>query len=404
MPTISQRSRNTYSSPIRKLAPFAEAAKKKGRKVYHLNIGQPDLPTPPDAIGQLKNADIGVLAYSPSRGTDALRQKLTGYYHKYGVEVSAGHISITNGASEGIYFTLLSCLDAGDEVIVPEPFYANYLGFAQQAGIVVRPLTCRIENGFALPAIQDFAAAVTRRTKAILLCNPSNPTGCAYGEKELKELSVLIKSHDLYLIVDEVYREFCYGEMPFFSALRLPGLEDNAIVIDSVSKRYSACGARVGMMVTRNENLAEAINGFADIRLSPPSLGQLLTGHLLDLPDSYFAETKATYLARRDTLYRRLSAMPGVKTYLPGGAFYCFAELPIDDAERFCRWLLEEFHHDNQTVMLAPGSGFYFTNGMGKNQVRIAYVLNEADLEKAMDCLEAALVEYGKLVGSLEMV
>lgn len=394
MPNISQRGSNTYTSPIRKLFKFAEGAKKKGRKVYHLNIGQPDLPTPQEALEKLQGQHIEVLAYSPSRGMLSLREKLTGYYQKYGIELEAEHISITNGASEGIYFTLLSCLDAGDEIIIPEPFYANYIGFGELAGVSVRPITCDIETGFALPSVADFEAAITPRTRAILLCNPSNPTGCAYGETDLRQLAELVKKHDLYLIVDEVYREFCYGETTFFSALCIAGLEENVIVIDSISKRYSACGARVGMMLTRNEALATAINSFADIRLSPPSLGQLLTEHLLDLPDSYFEEAKATYQRRRDTLYRRLEAMPGVTSYLPGGAFYCFARLPIDNADRFCRWLLEDFSFENQTVMLAPGSGFYFSEGMGKNEVRIAYVLNEADLERAMDCLENALVTY----------
>lgn len=398
MPSVSKRSQSLNASPIRKLAPFAEAAKKEGKKVFHLNIGQPDLPTPAVAMDKLKKEEVPVLEYSPSRGHFALREKLRGYYKRYGIEVSAEDISITNGASEGIFFTLISCLDEGEEVIVPEPFYANYLGFAQQAGIEVRPITCHIENGFALPTVADFEERLTPKTKAILLCNPSNPTGCIYEERTLRQLAELIRKHDLYLIVDEVYREFCYEKEPFFSALRLNGIEDNVIVIDSISKRFSACGARVGMMVTRNQELSAAINGFADIRLSPPGLGQLLTSHLLDLPDEYFTETKATYEGRRDVLFQRLNAMPGVETYLPGGAFYCFVRLPIEDAEHFCKWLLEDFQHENQTVMLAPGSGFYFSEGKGKNEVRIAYVLNEEDLGKAMDCLEFALVEYGKVV------
>lgn len=404
MPSISKRSQNTHPSPIRKLAPFADAAKRKGRKVYHLNIGQPDLPTPEEALKKLKQTEIEVLAYSPSRGEFSLREKLTGYYKKYDIDLEATHVSVTNGASEGIFFTLLSCMDSGDEIIIPEPFYANYIGFGEIAGVVVKPIPCHIENGFALPTTADFEAKISPRTKAILLCNPSNPTGCAYGESALRELAKVVKKHKLYLIVDEVYREFCYGETSFFSALRLPELEKNVIVIDSISKRYSACGARVGMMVTRNQGVSDAINTIADIRLSPPSLGQLLAQHLLDLPDSYHQMTKSTYQRRRDVLYRRLNAMPGVTTYLPGGAFYCFAKLPIDDSERFCQWLLEDFSFENQTVMLAPGSGFYFSEGMGKNEVRIAYVLNEADLEKAMDCLEQALVEYAEKVRVAEMV
>lgn len=394
MPRISSRGTSAYTSPIRKLSPYADQAKKEGKKVYHLNIGQPDIKTPKSALTALQNTEIDVLAYSPSQGYESLRKKLLEYYQKFDIQLAATDFIVTNGASEGIFFSLLACLDEGEEVIIPEPFYANYLGFAQIAKAKVVPITSSIDNGFALPTIAAFEEKITPHSRAILLCNPSNPTGAMYDESTLRALATLVKKHDLYLIVDEVYREFCYGETPFFSALNLEGCEQNVIVLDSISKRYSACGARVGMIVTRNEALIRIITQYAEIRLSPPTFGQLLAEYLVDTPASYLDAVKSEYIDRRNLLYQRLSQMEGVKTYLPEGAFYCFAQLPIDDADRFCQWLLEHFEYQNQTVMLAPGSGFYFSESLGKQEVRIAYVLNIEDLNKAMDCLEAALKAY----------
>lgn len=394
MPNISQRGLSAYTSPIRKLSPFADQAKRDGKHVFHLNIGQPDIKTPQDALKKMRATEMEILAYSPSKGIPSLRNKVASYYAKHAISVSSEDILITNGASEAIYFALMACLDEGEEVIIPEPFYANYIGFGEMAKAKVVPITSYIENSFALPTIEDFEARLTPKTRAILLCNPSNPTGYLYHETALRELAALVKKHDLFLIVDEVYREFCYDEQSFFSALRLEGCEQNVVVIDSISKRYSACGARVGMVVTRNEQVINIITQYAEIRLSPPTFGQILAEHLIDTPDTYLAEVKAEYVKRRDILYSRLSAMEDVVSYRPGGAFYCFVQLPIADCDHFCQWLLEDFSLDNQTIMLAPGSGFYFTEGLGKQEVRIAYVLNGDDLHKAMDCLEEALRVY----------
>lgn len=383
-------------SPIRKLVPFAEAAKKKGIKVYHLNIGQPDIETPKLMIDAVRNADFKVLEYSHSAGNESYRRKLVEYYHKVGIELNHHQIIVTTGGSEAILFGFMACMDPGDEVIIPEPFYANYNGFAVSAGVVVKPITSRIEDGFALPPIAAFEAAITPRTKAIMVCNPNNPTGYLYSREEMEVLKQIVLKHNLFLFADEAYREFCYsGE--HFSAMRLEGAENNVVLMDTISKRYSACGARIGAFVTRNQALLDATMKFAQARLSPPGLAQIAGEAAIDLPDDYFEGTKAEYLKRRDTLVNRLNAMPGVFCPNPGGAFYAIARLPIDDADKFCQWLLESFSWNKQTVMLAPATGFYGTEGLGKNEVRLAYVLNTTDINAAMDCLEKALEEYNRV-------
>lgn len=399
MPSISQRGETAHSSPIRKLAAAAESAKKAGKKVYHLNIGQPDILTPRAGLDAVRNIDLDILAYSPSNGNASLREKMPAYYRKFGIDLHPDEILITSGASEGILFTLLACLDAGDAVLSPEPLYANYLGFAGMAGVQVKPITTTIDTGFALPDIAAFQAALTPDVKAIMLCNPNNPTGAFYPERTLRALAELVLDRDLYLIVDEVYREFCYrDDVAFFSALNLPGLEQHVVVLDSVSKRYSACGARIGAIITRNAALRTAIQKYAETRLSPPTFGQIFAEATLQTEDSYFQTVTAEYRRRRDLLFSRLEAMPGVRCYQPEGAFYVFAALPIDDADRFCRWLLEDFSYENQTLMLAPGSGFYATPGLGQREVRFAYVLNTTDLGQAMNCLERALETYAAAV------
>lgn len=403
MPKISNRGATAHSSPIRKLAAAAEQAKQAGKKVYHLNIGQPDIQTPPAALEAVRRFDFNILAYSPSNGYASYREKLPAYYRNFGIDIRPDEILITSGASEGILFTLLACFDAGESVLSPEPLYANYLGFAGMADVRIKPITTTIEQGFALPTIADFQRALTPEVKGILLCNPNNPTGAFYPEATLRALAELVLERDLYLIIDEVYREFCYPEdAAFFSALRLPGLEDHVLVLDSVSKRYSACGARVGAVLSRNQQLLATINKYAETRLSPPTFGQLFAEATLQTESSYFEIVKTEYRQRRDVLYARLRAMPGVICYLPEGAFYVFAKLPIDDADRFCRWLLEDFSYHNQTLMLAPGAGFYATPGAGRQEVRFAYVLNTKDLERAMDCLANALEVYpGRQEGEL---
>ena len=397
MPIISTRGIHAHTSPIRKLSPFADAAKKAGKKVYHLNIGQPDILTPPAAMQRVRETDIQILAYSPSSGHPQYRNKLPNYYQKYGISILPEDILITNGASEGVYFAFLACLDRGQTVLATEPLYANYVGFAEMADVQIKPITTVIDTGFALPSIADFARAITPDVKAILLCNPNNPTGAVYPEKMLRELAELAIERDIYLMVDEVYREFCYGDTPFFSVLNIEGLAEHVIVIDSISKRYSACGARIGAIVTRNKSVLHTINKYAEMRLSPPTYGQLLAEALLDTDESYFQTVKEEYQKRRDVLYQRLSSMKGVKCYCPDGAFYVFAQLPIDHCEQFCRWLLEDFSLDNQTVMLAPGNGFYASPDAGLQEVRFAYVLNVHDLNAAMDCLEKALEEYNRI-------
>lgn len=393
MPIISQRGAEMPASPIRKLVPFAEAAKREGVRVYHLNIGQPDIETPPAVMQAVRDADIRVLEYSHSAGNESYRKKLVQYYGSVGIDVTHHQILITTGGSEAIQFGFLACLNPGDEVIIPEPFYANYNGFACAAGVHVVPITSHIENGFALPPIADFEHKITSKTKAIVICNPNNPTGYLYSRAELEALRDLCIKHDLYLFSDEAYREFCYGG-EFVSALQLSGLEEHAIVMDTISKRYSACGARIGAFVTRNKSLYDTVMKFAQARLSPPGLAQILGEAAVDLPADYFNEPKAEYLRRRDLMVARLNAMPGVFCPNPGGAFYAIARLPIDDSDKFCQWLLEDFRHDGQTVMLAPATGFYGTPGLGKNEVRLAYVLNLEALSAAMDCLSAALKQY----------
>ncbi len=381
------------SSPIRKLVPFAEAAKKKGVKVYHLNIGQPDIETPQAALDAVRHADFKVLEYSHSAGNESYRRKLVEYYKKRGIEIDHTQIIVTTGGSEAILFGFMACLDAGDEVIIPEPFYANYNGFAVAADVQVKPITSHIESGFALPPISEFEKAIGPKTKAIVLCNPNNPTGYLYSKEEMETLKQIVIKHNLYLFADEAYREFCY-EGEHISAMHLQGAEENVVLMDTISKRYSACGGRIGALITRNKQVLDTAMKFAQARLSPPSFAQILGEAAVDLPDDYFDATKAEYKKRRDVMVERLNAMPGVFCPNPGGAFYAIARLPIDNADTFCQWLLESFNHDQQTVMLAPATGFYGTPGLGLNEVRLAYVLNVNDLNKAMDCLEAALKVY----------
>ena len=390
---ISERGEQMPSSPIRKLVPYAEAAKKKGIRVFHLNIGQPDIETPPPILDAVRNADIKVLEYSHSAGNESYRRKLVQYYKGVGIDVRPDQIIITTGGSEAIVFGFFTCLNPGDEVIIPEPFYANYNGFAVQAGIKVVPITSSIETGFALPPIKDFEKVITSRTKAIIVCNPNNPTGYLYSRQEMEDLKTICLNHNLYLFSDEAYREFCYsGE--YISAMHLKGMDEHVILMDTISKRYSACGARIGAFVTKNRQVYDTAMKFAQARLSPPGLAQIMGEAAVDLPASYFDLPKAEYLSRRDLLVKRLNAMPGVFCPNPGGAFYAMAQLPVDDSDRFCQWLLESFSYRKRTVMLAPATGFYGTQGLGKNEVRLAYVLNLTDLNDAMDCLEKALEEY----------
>ena len=385
------------ASPIRKLVPYAEAAKKRGITVYHLNIGQPDIETPPAIMDAVKKANIPVLEYSHSAGNESYRKKLVEYYAKSNISLTPQQIIVTAGGSEAILFGFFSCLNPGDEVIVPEPFYANYNGFACAAGVKVVPITSTIESGFALPPIPDFEKVISPKTKAILICNPNNPTGYLYSNDEMLALGSLCLKHDLYLFSDEAYREFSYTGRAM-SALELKGLEQQVIVMDTISKRYSACGARIGAFITRNTNVYDAAMKFAQARLSPPGLAQLLGEAAVDLPDNFFDGPKQEYQKRRDLLVSRLNAMPGVFCPNPGGAFYAMARLPIDDSDKFCQWLLESFSFQNQTLMLAPATGFYGTPGLGKQEVRLAYVLNLDSINKAMDCLEKALEQYpGKI-------
>ena len=399
MLSISDRGQQMPPSPIRKLVPFAEAAKKKGIQVYHLNIGQPDIETPPAILDAVKHADIRVLEYSHSAGNESYRRKLVEYYAKVGISVSHDQILITTGGSEAILFGFFTCLNPGDEVIIPEPFYANYNGFACTAGVKVVPITSHIENGFALPPIEEFEKVITARTRGIVVCNPNNPTGYLYSRAEMEALKTICIKHNLYLFSDEAYREFCYdGE--YVSAMQLEGLDQHVVLMDTISKRYSACGARIGALVTKNKQVYDAAMKFAQARLSPPGLAQIMGEAAVDLPDSYFDEPRQEYQKRRDLMVGRLNQMPGVFCPNPGGAFYAIARLPIDDADRFCQWLLESFSHEGQTVMLAPATGFYGTAGLGKNEVRLAYVLNQTALGKAMDVLEVALEKYpGKVTG-----
>jgi len=381
------------ASPIRKLVPFAEAAKKKGIKVFHLNIGQPDIETPQQALDAVRHSDFKVLEYSHSAGNESYRRKLVTYYRKAGINIDYSQVIVTTGGSEAILFGFMSCLDPGDEVIIPEPFYANYNGFAVCSGVVVKPITSYIEDGFALPPVSEFEKAITPRTKAIVICNPNNPTGYLYSRAEMEVLKQIIVRHGLYLFSDEAYREFCY-EGEHVSAMQLSGADDHILMMDTISKRYSACGGRIGALVTRNRAVLDTVMKFAQARLSPPSFAQILGEAAVDLPDNYFDTTREEYRNRRDLLVRRLNAIPGVFCPNPGGAFYSIARLPVEDADHFCQWLLESFSYNNQTVMLAPASGFYGSRGLGSNEVRLAYVLNTEALGRAMDCLERALEEY----------
>jgi aspartate aminotransferase len=389
----SKRGNAMPASPIRKLVPYAEAAKKRGITVYHLNIGQPDIETPKQIRDAIHNADFKILEYTHSAGLESYRKKLAQYYQGVGINVDHNEIIITTGGSEAILFGFMACLDPGDEVIIPEPFYANYNGFAIAAGVNVVPITSHIENGFALPPIEDFEQKITAKTKAIVICNPNNPTGYNYSESEMQKLKEIIVKHNLFLFSDEAYREFTY-ESKQFSAMHLTEVDDNIVLMDTISKRYSACGARIGAFVTKNKQLLDATMKFAQMRLCSPYLEQLAGEAAIDLPADYFNDTKAEYQSRRDLIVKRLNAMEGVFCPNPGGAFYAMAQLPIDDADIFCQWLLEDFSYQNQTVMLAPATGFYGTKGLGMNEVRLAYVLNLDAINNAMNCLEAALKVY----------
>jgi aspartate aminotransferase len=389
----SQRGELMPPSPIRKLVPFAEKAKQRGIKVHHLNIGQPDIETPALIMDAVKQADVKVLAYSHSAGNESYRKKLVEYYKKNGIELTHEQIIITAGGSEAIVFGMMACLDAGDEVIIPEPFYANYIGFAVMAGIKIIPITSHIENGFALPPITEFEKLITPKTKAILICNPNNPTGYLYSKAEMEQLEDICLRKQLFLFSDEAYREFCY-EGEYTSALHLKKIQEQVILMDTISKRYSACGARIGALVTKNKEVYNAALKMAQARLSPPGLAQILGEAAVDLPDDYFNAPKAAYLSRRNLVVKRLNQMEGVFCTTPGGAFYVIAKLPIDDGDTFCQWLLESFSHHGETVMLAPASGFYETKGLGKNEVRLAYVINNKDIDSAMDCIEEALKVY----------
>lgn len=394
MPTISQKGTNMPASPIRKLTPFADQAKKDGKKIYHLNIGQPDIETPEIMLNALKNIDFKVWAYTPSEGTLSYRTKLAEYYNKIHYNITPNDILVTNGGSEAITIAMQACLNPGEEVIIPEPFYANYNGFACSADIVVKPIMSVIDNGFALPSIADFEKVITEKTKAIAICNPNNPTGYLYSREELEALKELCLKHDLYLFSDEAYREFCYDGREFISPMQLEGLEQNVVVFDTVSKRYSACGARIGCIITKNRELYLTALKFAQARLSPSLEGQIAGEAAVDTPDSYFEAVSKEYTARRDTLVEGLNKIDGVFCPNPGGAFYVIAKLPIDNADNFCQWMLEKFSYNNETVMMAPATGFYSTPGAGLNEVRLAYVLNQDDLKKALTCLEKGLEEY----------
>lgn len=394
MPKISGRAAEMPASPIRKLAPLAKAARERGVHVFHLNIGQPDLPTPEAGLDALRHIDRKVLEYSPSQGFDSYREKLTGYYAKFGISLTADDIIVTAGGSEAVLFAFLSCLNPGDEIIVPEPAYANYMAFAISAGARIRTIATTIEEGFALPKVEKFEELINERTRAILICNPNNPTGYLYTRREMNQIRDLVKKYDLYLFSDEVYREFIYTGSPYISACHLEGIEENVVLIDSVSKRYSECGIRIGALITKNKQVREAVMKFCQARLSPPLIGQIVAEASLDAPEEYGREVYDEYVERRKCLIDGLNRIPGVYSPIPMGAFYTVAKLPVDDAERFCAWCLEEFSYESKTVMMAPASGFYTTPGAGMDQVRIAYVLKKEDLAEALVVLEKALEAY----------
>jgi aspartate aminotransferase len=394
MPKISSKGEQMPASPIRKLTPYADQAKREGKKVYHLNIGQPDIETPEGMLNAIKTIDFKVWAYTASEGTLTYRSKLVEYYNKLNYNIGSENILVTNGGSEAITIAMGACLDSGDEIIIPEPFYANYNGFACMSDLVVKPILSHIENGFALPAISEFEKLITDKTKAILICNPNNPTGYLYSQEELNDLKKLCLKYDLFLFSDEAYREFCYDGKPFISPMFLDGLDENVVMMDTVSKRYSACGARLGCIITKNKAVLAAGLKFAQARLSPGMVAQIAGTAAVDTPDSYFTQVNKEYTERRDILVKALNQMDGVYCPNPGGAFYVVAKFPIDNSDRFCQWMLEEFDYENQTVMMAPATGFYSTPGAGTNEVRLAYVLKKEDLEKAMICLQKALEVY----------
>lgn len=397
MPEISVRGSEMPQSPIRKLAPLAYAAEARGVKVYRLNIGQPDLPTPACALDALKHIDRSVLEYSPSQGFLSLRRKLSEYYASYSIDLGPDDIIVTNGGSEAVLFAFLSCLNPGDEIIVPEPAYANYMAFAISAGAVIRPVVSTIDDGFALPPVEKFEELINERTRAILICNPNNPTGYLYTRREMEAIRQLVMKHDLYLFSDEVYREFIYTGSPYISACHLKDIEDNVILIDSVSKRYSECGIRIGALCTKNEAVRQTVLKFCQARLSPPLIGQIVAEASIDAPEEYRREVYEEYLERRKCLIDGLNLIPGVYSPIPMGAFYTVARLPVDDAEAFCEWCLRDFEHEGATVMMAPGAGFYSDPALGRNQVRMAYVLNKDDLRKALEILRIALERYRSL-------
>ena len=396
MPTISHRGIDMPASPIRKLVPLANRAKAKGTVVYHLNIGQPDLATPEVALRAAHHLDREVLEYSPSEGILSFRKKLVEYYHKFNIDVCTDDIIITTGGSEAVFFSFMACLDPGDEIIVPEPAYANYMAFAISCGAVIKTISSTIDEGFALPSVEKFEALITPRTKAILICNPNNPTGYLYTRKEMNQIRDLVRKYDLFLFSDEVYREFCYTGAPYISAFHLEGIENNVILVDSVSKRYSECGIRIGALITKNKQVRETVMKWCQARLSPPLIGQIMAEASLDTPEEYMRDVYDEYVERRKFLIDGLNRIPGCYSPIPMGAFYTVARLPIDDADKFCAWCLEEFDYEGQTIFMAPASGFYTTPGLGKNEVRLAYVLKKEDLAKALVVLEKALETYNK--------
>ena len=394
MPKISERAVEMPASPIRKLVPLADAAKRRGVKIYHLNIGQPDLPTPQEGLDALKKIDRKVLEYSPSDGYLSLREKLVGYYDQYQIKLSADDIIITTGGSEAVLFAFMSCLNPGDEIIVPEPAYANYMAFAISAGAVIRTVSTSIEEGFALPKVEQFEELINERTRGILICNPNNPTGYLYTRREMNQIRDMVKKYDLYLFSDEVYREYIYTGSPYISACHLEGIEQNVVLIDSVSKRYSECGIRIGALITKNEEVRKAVMKFCQARLSPPLIGQIAAEASLDAPEEYSRDTYDEYVERRKCLIDGLNRIPGVYSPIPMGAFYTVAKLPVDDCEKFCAWCLSDFNYEGETIMMAPATGFYTTPGAGKNEVRIAYVLKKEDLVRALFILRKALEAY----------
>ena len=394
MPVLSLRGQQLPASPIRKLAPLAQEAEAKGIKILSLNIGQPDLPSPPEALKALHSIDRDVLEYSASDGIASLKSKLSEYYNRFEITVSANDIIVTSGGSEAVLLAFLSCLNPGDEVIIPEPAYANYISFAMTAGAVIRPVLAKIENGFALPPVEEFEKLITPRTKAILICNPNNPTGYVYTKEELLKLNEIVKRNDLFLFSDEVYREFCYTDEPYFSALQLPGAEENVVLIDSVSKRYNECGIRIGCIVTRNEKLRENVMKFCQARLSPPLVGQIVAEASIDTSKEYLEHTYNEYVDRRNFLVNGLNDIPGVFSPMPMGAFYTVVKLPVEDAEEFCKWCLKEYSYKGKTIFMAPAAGFYSTPNAGRNEVRVAYVLKKEDLADALEVLRHALAAY----------